>query len=216
MARVLVYCEGETEEAFVNRILKPFLLQKGIYLTASSCGGVSKYSRIKSDIITFCRDKNAVITTMLDYYGLPSDTPGMRSRDFADIYQKVSWVEDKMREDIGTDNFLPNLMLHEFETLLFSEPKMFVHANVDPRVVKELCKIRENSISPEHINDHPNKAPSKRIIELYPSYQKLIDGCNIAQQIGIDKMLEECKHFNNWIKKLSSLNPRPVSDSARH
>ena len=49
MTRVIVYCEGPTEETFVNRILAPAFWNRNIYLSASSCNGVSKYSIIKRD-----------------------------------------------------------------------------------------------------------------------------------------------------------------------
>jgi len=41
MTRVIVYCEGATEETFIKRLLAPLFYEKAIYLTASSCDGVS-------------------------------------------------------------------------------------------------------------------------------------------------------------------------------
>lgn len=110
MKRVIVYCEGPTEETFVNRILAPFLYPSEVYLTASSCDGVSKYSIIRRDLNALCKsDPSAIVTTMLDYYALPSDTPGIHSGEGENIYQKVQMVETAIQEDIGnSSNLIPS------------------------------------------------------------------------------------------------------------
>lgn len=208
MKRVIVYCEGPTEETFVNRVLAPAFEHKQIYLFASSCNGVSKYSIIKRDLTTLCKhDPSAIITTMLDYYALPLDTPGMRDNIPGTIYDKVKHVEAKMLEDIGADNLLPNLMLHEFEALLFSDPKCFSYCGLRARDIDLLCSIRDNADTPEHINNDPNTAPSKRILRIYPEYDKVLDGFHIAQDIGLETMRTECKHFDEWISTIDALEP---------
>lgn len=207
MKRVIVYCEGPTEETFVNRLLAPIFYPNNIFLSASSCNGVSKYSIIKKDLDEWCKsDRTAVITTMLDYYALPSDTPGMQNNANADIYSKVKCVEDAIKADIGASNLMPNLMLHEFEALLFSKPECFSYCGLSQRKLQELRDIRARAESPEHINNNPNTAPSKRILSLYPAYSKVLDGYHIAEDIGIDVMRSQCLHFNEWINKLAKIN----------
>ena len=60
MKYVYIYCEGQTEEAFVNDILYPYFSRIGIYVqpiihktkrtpTKSFRGGVSKYEPIKRE-----------------------------------------------------------------------------------------------------------------------------------------------------------------------
>ena len=138
MKRVIVYCEGPTEETFVNRVLAPFLYPYEVYLSASSCNGVSKYSIIRRDLNALCKsDSSAIVTTMLDYYALPSDTPGMGSGGGGgDIYQKVQQIEAAIQEDIGVPNLIPNLMLHEFEALLFSKPECFSYCGLNERAIR--------------------------------------------------------------------------------
>ena len=175
-------------------------------MTASPCNGVSRYAKIKRDLTTLCRhDPSAVITTMLDFYALPSDTPGMGEAAGATVYDKVCHVEERIREDIGAANLIPNLMLHEFEALLFSNPECFSYCNLPARTISQLCEIRAGAETPEHINNDPNTAPSKRILSLYPGYNKVLDGFNIAQDIGIDTMRKECKHFDLWLQKIEAL-----------
>lgn len=206
MRRVIVYCEGPTEETFVNRLLAPFLYPSEVYLTASPCNGVSKYSIIKRDLNSLCKsDPNAIVTTMLDYYALPSDTPGINSGESRDIYQRVRRIESAIQDDVGVNNLLPNLMVHEFEALLFSKPECFSYCGLSNRAIQQLCFIRDKFDSPEHINNSPNTAPSKRILAIHPTYIKPLDGYNIAKDIGIDLMRQECQHFNEWLERLMRL-----------
>lgn len=206
MKRVIVYCEGPTEETFVNRVLAPFLYPNEVYLSASSCNGVSKYSIIKRDLKFLCKsDPTAIITTMLDYYALPSDTPGISSDEGGDIYQRVHRIESAIQDDIGVANLLPNLTVHEFESLLFSKPECFSYCGLNKRAIRQLCAVRDEFDSPEHINNSPDTAPSKRILAIHPTYSKPLDGYNIASDIGIDLMRQECRHFNAWVECLMRL-----------
>lgn len=205
MKEVLVYCEGPTEETFVKRILSDRLAQYGIFLRPSSCDGVARYAKIKRELNNFCKSSNMVVTTMLDYYGLPADTPGMRDQVAGDLYAKVEYVEQAIAQDLGQENLIPNLMLHEFEALLFSEPTKFEYCGLRPSAIRELQEIKANAETPEHINNNPNTAPSKRILRIYPQYSKVSDGFQIAQDIGLDTMLAECRHFAQWVEKIKAL-----------
>ncbi len=206
MKRVIVYCEGPTEETFVKRLLAPFLYPREVYLSASPCYGVSKYSIIRRDLNALCKnDPSAVVTTMLDYYALPSDTPGIGVDRGGDIYQRVQQIESSIQENIGVANLIPNLMVHEFESLLFSKPECFCYCGLDGRAIRQLCSIRDEFDSPEHINNSPNTAPSKRILAIHPTYSKPLDGYNIAKDIGIDLMRQKCRHFNDWVERLMQL-----------
>ena len=205
MKRVIVYCEGPSEETFVKQLLAPEFYEKDIYLQPTSCNGVSKYSIIKKQLTEWCRhDKRAWITTMLDYYAIPSDTPGLKQAA-GDVFSKVEYVEECIKKDVGERNFLPNLVLHEFEALLFSKPECFSYCIHSKKSVAELCAIREAYRSPEHINNNKNTAPSKRILQIYPQYNKILDGYNIAKDIGIAKMRSECKHFCKWLENIEKV-----------
>lgn len=95
MIRVNVVVEGQTEEAFVKRVLAPHLLSKQVDarpMIAPTKRGVRKRvhrggGRWFASAQRFIRrkltdDTSAYTTTMFDYYGLPSDFPGM---DHADV-----------------------------------------------------------------------------------------------------------------------------------
>ena len=92
-------------------------------------------------------------------------------------------------------------MLHEFEGLLFSDPKAF-HIISDTETIAKIQEIRDSTVSPEHINNSPETAPSKRFETLISNYAKVRNGTIISKEIGMDKLLAECKHFSDWIDKI--------------
>jgi len=215
MKNVYIYCEGQAEESFINTILYPYFENIGIYVipiihktkrtpVKSFKGGVKNYNPIKKEIINLCKNPNVLVTTMFDYYGMPSDTPSIDYAD-VDIYKRIEHIEKAIADDIGCDNLLFNLVVHEFEGLLFSEPQAFgVIAN--DRAVTKLQAMKDGAETPEHINNSAATAPSKRIESVISDYSKVRQGTIVAKNVGIDKMLSECKHFATWIENIKNFN----------
>ena len=212
MSRVLVFVEGQTEETFVRDLLVPYFSRLGIYLTPILAqtspghkGGIVSYGKVKHQLTRLCRqDQGAYVTTMMDYYGLPNDFPGLDGR-VADAHEQVMRLELALQQDIDAPNFIPNLMLHEFEALLFSAPEKIAEWLDDQALLAPMAAIRGAFATPEHINNSPQTAPSKRILALVPHYKKTVDGPLIAEDIGLDAIRAQCPHFNNWIERLLAL-----------
>jgi len=108
-------------------------------------------------------------------------------------------MENAIKEDIGFYNFIPYIQKHEFEALLFSSNEGF-KTFFDETEYNETQKVIEQYSDPEEINDH--LVPSKRIMAIVKNYNKVADGMDIASEVGIDKMMEKCQHFRNWINRL--------------
>lgn len=215
MKCVYIYCEGQTEESFVNSILYPYFSNMDIYVTPiihktkrtpskSYKGGVRKYKPIKDELIKLCNNPNVFVTTMLDYYGMPNDTPAIDYKDSSSLYNQIEHIENAITKDIGCDNLVFNLLVHEFESLLFSDTKAF-NTIANERAVEKLQAMRLSAETPEHINNSVTTAPSKRIESVIEDYSKVRQGIIVAKKIGINKMISECRHFANWINKIRSL-----------
>ena len=78
--------------------------------------------------------------------------------------------------------------------------------------VEQLRIIRENFSTPEDINDSSDTAPSKRISNLIPDYNKRIDGPLLAEEIGLSTIRAECPRFNSWIMRMESLSDTLTAD----
>ncbi|WP_081436174.1 DUF4276 family protein [Magnetococcus marinus] len=72
-----------------------------------------------------------------------------------------------------------------------------------------MAKICGAFASPEHINDSPATAPSKRIQTICKSYDKVVHGTLIALDIGLESIRQHCPLFDAWIKRLEGLNAAP-------
>ena len=94
MKRGLVLVEGQTEDLFVKNVLQPYLWNRtSLWLTpallvtklvksgANFKGGVRSYAQVRRDVQKLLQDADAaVVTTFIDYYGLPVDFPGVSTR----------------------------------------------------------------------------------------------------------------------------------------
>jgi hypothetical protein len=61
---------------------------------------------------------------------------------------------------------------------------------------------QEIKTSTKSIADIPASAPSKRVLGVYRSYRKVIEGAVAAQEVGISTMRQQCPHFHEWISRL--------------
>jgi hypothetical protein len=213
MMRVNIFVEGQTEETFVRELLYNHFLQQNIYVipilvktSSTGKGGMVSYGKIKRQLHRKCsEDNNAFVTTMFDLYGLPADFPGKGSVPITgNPFDEAEYLEQQMGTDIGYQNFIPNLLVHEFEGLLYSNPQSFL-GWFDQNIVEQLQRERESFPSPEHINDSPITAPSKRILRCCPGYDKPLHGSLIAMDIGLDIIRNQCQHFDKWLTKLENI-----------
>ena len=98
--------------------------------------------------------------------------------------------------------------MYEFEGLLFSDIEQFQYVldgwNDESRVA--LVRVRQAFDSPEHINDSPQTAPSKRLLTIFNQgvYSKTEHGPLIAEAIGIDGIRKQCAQFNAWLDALQA------------
>ncbi|MEJ5143457.1 DUF4276 family protein [Gluconobacter albidus] len=207
--------EGQTEEAFLNEVMVQPYAAHGIFLTPIIIstspgykGGLTSYSKVKPQIDKLCKqDEGAFVTTFFDFYALPKDFPGQNSiAPHTPALAKVLHLEQHFAAAIGHANFIPNLVLHEFEALLLTDINAFADWTDNDVVLEPLRKIRVTH-EPEDINDGVQTAPSKRIIAAMPRYQKTVHGPLIASTIGLDAIRAACPHFHRWLLELEALCP---------
>jgi len=223
MKRVYVFCEGQTEESFVKELMYSSFLSNNIILFPIICttkreksglkykGGISSYAKIRAELLKLCLShKHEYVTMLFDYYALPSDTPGMDNLPQGSSLDKILYLEESIGSDINLNNFIPNIVLHEFEGLLFSQPEAFSFCIKSKRDILKLMEIRDSHTSPEEIDDSPLTAPSKRILNIFPSYKKVLHGVNIAREIGMHTIAGECKHFSDWVLRILSLSEAEI------
>lgn len=216
MKRLVIIVEGDTEESFVNDVMRPYFYSNGFYnyiqcyKLKQSDGGISKYSHLKKDIINTIYESEVLVTTMIDFYRLPSDFPGYQELESQLSHiEQVCLLEEALKANIEEtqdrkfDNLIPFIQLHEFEALIFSSIEGFDTLFEKSEIrYKEIKSIIDRYPNPEDINNGPNTAPSVRLIQLIPGYDKVLYGVGMLKNIGMNVVIDKCPHFREWIYKL--------------
>lgn len=226
MTRLLIHVEGDTEEGFVDEILAAHLYRFGYtdvrarlmgqHRERERRGGIKPWPETRNFIVDHLReDPEALSGIMVDYYGMPqrgdAAWPG-RAGASAQL-QYPNRIEESLSLDISNAmggsfdprRFIPYVMMHEFEAMLFSDCNGLARGVGNPEIGPALQSIRDRFASPEDINDSPETAPSKRIEALIPEYQKPLQGVQAVQEIGINVIRGQCRHFREWLQYLEHI-----------
>jgi len=222
MARLLIHVEGWTEVGFVNEVLRNHLEPHSVGARIignarqrEQRGGIRSWPHVRKGIVNHLREDHASFaTTMVDYYAMPRAWPGRaQSTSRGSSEEKARCVESAMLDDLAMEmgtgfnsqRFVPFVVMHEFEGLLFSDCAAFSRAIGRSDLERKFQDIREQFRTPEEIDDSPDTAPSKRIEALEPRYQKPLLGVRAAQEIGLPRIQAECPHFRAWLNQLETL-----------
>ena len=216
MKRIIIICEGRTEIEFCKRVLRSHFCVLNIEIQCWSIGGNISWGKLKNKIMaTLKRDTTAYVTTFIDLYGLykPELFPNWDNAIplKRDPYQRVEKLEQGMADALDDNvkyRFIPNFILHEFEGLLFNELSHF-EAEFDEKDFKnkaELVSVLTHFTNPELINETKETSPSHRLTDvIFNNFKKIKNGPSLAKSIGLDKIRQKSKHFNEWISKLESI-----------
>src|SRR5690606_13558703 len=135
MKRLVIIVEGESEEEFVNRILRPYFNAHAIFHVESfkikhSKGGLTNYKHLKKDILNTIYETGAIVTTLIDFYALPKDFPKYTAaQSITNKSERLALLEQAVKDDLEESqgetfsNLLPYIQLHEFEAFVFSSLK---------------------------------------------------------------------------------------------
>jgi hypothetical protein len=227
MARLLIHVEGQTEEAFINEILRDHLVKAGYESVSARIvgnarlrrrrGGIRPWPSVRKDIINHLRqDSGCIATTMVDFYGLPKGGdgawPGRAEATSPQTTIKASRVQEALRDDLAKEfgpgfdprRFIPFVVMHEFEGLLFSDCTAFAEGIGRTDLEPDFKKIRDAFKTPEDIDDSPLNCPSRRVQNLVSSYEKPLLGTLAALEIGLVRIRAQCPHFDSWIEDIES------------
>jgi len=225
MRRVLVLVEGQTEETFFRETIEPHLAALGTHARCTCIctrlidnrrafrgGHGHKWQHIERDVRRLLGSNPDLATTMIDLYQFPRDLPGYPSPLPGKPHDRALRLEQAFASAIDHQSFLPGLMVHEFEALLFSDVSRLVEiVSLDASKVEEqkraLKQVRDGFDSPEDIDDGRNTAPSKRIEQVLTNYDKVLHGPRVANAIGLAQLRSSCPLFDAWLKRLEALGP---------
>ena len=212
MKRVVIVCEGPTEQEFCKEILCDYFIKKDICietpLIKHSGGGVVPWSTLYRQVSKHLCEKDVYVSIFIDYYGIKDSynyPKWEEAKQISNHEKRVEFLEAAMQEQL-CQRFIPHLQLHEFESLLFSDISVFEKSFMPSELkMDKLRRAVKEFPNPEDINNSPSTAPSKRIEEAVWGYRKVLYGNFLAMEIGLDKILATCPHFRKWIEDIQNI-----------
>lgn len=218
--RLYITVEGPTERKFADEVLIPHLAQYSldvrtrVVLTNRKLGkrgGILDFTRVRDDLHRLMREDghaDALFTTMVDLYALPSEFPGLNeARKKTQPSDRVAVLEAAFQAEMSDRRFYPYIQLHEFEALLYCDLSQLQRRISNSEAAITALTRDVVGLAPEDINEGATTAPSKRIIRHLPIYEKtkVRIGAPAAAAIGLSILRAQCPHFNAWVSKLESL-----------
>lgn len=216
--QVIAVVEGKCEQEFVAHILAPYLRNFCIFVRPIQIakpglpGGIRPWVAVKPQLEAVLKsDRRHIVTTLVDYYGLPMDWPG---RSQAKLLPKgyapsarATLIEQAIMSEFSEygPRFVPFVMMHEFEALLYAQPEI-LGQSIGHSGLERMMVSATATDEPEAINDSPITAPSKRILGVYPGYRKVLHGGGALQRIPLSTLRSKCPHFNDWVVHLESFS----------
>ncbi len=201
MIRLAIVVEGPTETEFVDKVLAPYLLERGVYPFPNSLNGHVSVSRLAARMSGLLHSSDQV-TSLVDFYGFQRSnaaTPG-------ELEVSIDTEINKTTTGSWSQRAFSYVQQYEFEGLLFSDVTAFaVLPGLTDSTVSALAAIRSQYETPEDINDSPDTAPGKRIAQVIRRYDKGNYGYLVAEEIGLGVIREQCPRFNDWLTRLEIL-----------
>jgi len=218
LRRIIIICEGQTEQEFCKNILNEHFLNKSIYIQApivkKTAGGIVGWNALKKQIENhLLQEKEIFVSTFIDYYGICQKHQYPQWQEIHKTAGKsksqiIDSLEQAMKDDIESQlqsRFIPYIQLHEFESLLFNNIQAFekCFSKEEFSNKQELIEVLRNYQNPEEINtENPPSCRLKRVIK---GYKKVLMGNFLALEIGLNNIRNKCPRFNNWINKLERI-----------
>jgi hypothetical protein len=215
LRQVAVVVEGQTEEGFVADVLGPHLLNDDIHVqpivvatsraaNGSKFKGGGGWSHYARDLTRLLSEPHwTVVTTMIDFYAYPADGPGAGCPTPHVPRTCVALRQAAMATVFTDPRFLPFVMLHEFETLVFASALGRSTVLDSPALAAGLqAEAAAFGNDVELINDSPTTAPSKRIQRIWPEYSKSTDGVAATAEVGVPALEGPCPHFAAWLEDM--------------
>lgn len=223
MRRVVIVCEGQTEEAFVSRVMFPAFVDSGLHFQGITVetspghkGGAMRYDRLRPALRNaLANGRVAAVTTLIDLYKLAPDFPGYGdASSLPTLAARLHALESQLHADVVSHcgcnpaRFIAHVQPHEFEALLFSDVAVLATVEAGWAAAASALGLARMAVAtPEEINNGHETKPSARLKTLLrnPSYRKLRHGPIAAERIGLARIESECPHFAKWLDRLRNI-----------
>ena len=216
--RLFIYCEGQTEEMFVERLLRNHLAHHGVKVErpelcattldpAGKRGGFVNWEAIEFDLKnTFARDAdpNLRFTTLLDVYRMPPKLLALAGFSGpVTVPADVENVEVAIERVFNEPRFKAYLQRHELEALLLADLDALERVfHRDKAGLQTLRADIAGFAHPEDINHGPTTHPAARLATAVAGYEdlKASNAYFVLAEAGLESVRAKCPRFDAWLK----------------
>jgi hypothetical protein len=220
---LVVSVEGVSEEAFVNRLLRPHLQLHGwsgvtpVGVATSlepdgRRGGLTNWPAVEQDLRDLFNQYQGPdyrFTSLWDFYGTPDSFPGFAAaRATPPGTDRAAIVEGKLSAHFHEPRFLPYVQMYEFEALVLAAIDGLKELHSSKAAALAALKVQCEAVGNfETINDGPTTHPARRIDAVLPGFwnTKEDDGPIALRTVGLDPPRRWCPRFNQWVARLERI-----------
>ncbi|WP_185448239.1 DUF4276 family protein [Kribbella qitaiheensis] len=187
--------------------VKPVIVKTSRLADGTAFRGGGSWRHYESDLRKLLGAKQfSWVSILVDFYAYPWDAPGADC--CARPHQPRGCAEQRvqaMAATIDHRRFVPNVVLHEFETWVIAAA-MGSTAVLGERAVATKLNAEVDIVGGdvELLNDSPLTAPSKRVLRCWPDYDKVTDGIEVIREAGLEAVIERCPGLKSWIDQLQA------------
>src|SRR5262245_4883041 len=114
MIRLFFYVEGQTEQGYVSKVLRPHLASFGVFVQGPILAPSGSYTRTRRDLGNLLKQhsqQDVRFTTMFDMYALRRPWPGWdEAEKLRHIPRdRVQRLEEAFANDIGDARLIPHI-----------------------------------------------------------------------------------------------------------
>lgn len=103
MKRIIIICEGETEQEFCQKTLYNHFINKNILIQPINTKGIKPWEAIKNIAIRELKSSDVFVSTFYDFYGiLPTHNfpQWKKAQEILDKNTRLIFLEDEMKKNI--------------------------------------------------------------------------------------------------------------------
>lgn len=205
--RVVVLCEGDTEELAVRYFLARQWAADGLRavgLDRDNLNGDLQAIGTRTGLYLDEPDVLGVFT-LIDLYGMNK----VKHSAADDLETKVRRVHSWLKSQVAHGrslNFYPHVSVHEIEAWILAEGSALAKRLNDQAIVPDPNAELKNFQQP----------PSKRINDLFLSrkktrYQKIIDGRPLFSELNFESIYGSCRYFKAFYDQLRAVASQALS-----
>ena len=202
VSRIVVLCEGGTEELAVRHFVRGQWEVDGLASVSLSrrnlCGHPEKVGPLAREY--FDKPDVLAVFALVDLYGMNLVTHPPDDELDAKVRRVKGWLRNQIHDHGRARDFFPHVSVHEVEAWILAEGMALSR------------RLRDSGIRPDPQAESKNfqNPPSDRLNDLFRRiksrrYEKIVDGTPLFKAMQFQPVYESCRYFREFYDDLRAV-----------